>query len=108
MAIQMIRTMQTYNGGLIHFRRSLSGWVATFDVGFDLEPRIVRFRRPTSDRKVWDAWLPLGQEPLAIGKTLNEVFKRVCVQNTGARTNRFFQLLERDGYDPHDVVVGEK
>jgi hypothetical protein len=101
--VQMVRTMQTYNGDLIHFTRTLSGWMATFDLGFDLEPRVVHFRRPRDGSKVWTAWLRFAQEPVAIGKTLQEVFGKVAVQNTGKRTKRFFELLERDRWDPERI-----
>ncbi len=104
MSVQMTRTMKTLNGDLVHFKRTLAGWVATFEIGFDIAPRIVHFRKPTSDRKVWDAWIVVpgcglmshGVEPLAIGTTMQETFVRVCTGHTAKRRNRFFQLLERD------------
>lgn len=97
MSIQMIRTMQTNNGDLIHFRRSLCGWIATFEIGFDVEPRTIHFHKP-DERTAWTAWLQGGIEPLAVGKTLREVFNKVCAQNAGKRNQRFFELLEQPDF----------
>jgi hypothetical protein len=78
---------QIIDGKNRRFRRSFSRrrWIFRFNDTF-----VVHFLKPDTPRDKWTAWLRLGQEPIALGNTLRDVFRQAEL--------RFLSTL-RDG-DP--------
>ncbi len=66
----------TIDGKVIKFRRSLGDWIHNFnEYGEHGRNYTVRFIRPRARGEQWRIWRPLGQEPIAVSRSLFDAYR---------------------------------